>query len=144
MSELYASVLMVGVTISLGSVIVAAALGSVGQTQEASSLAASLQQSASGRELSLAYVAVAPSGACPAHGGTNEGTTITVALFDYGAAGFTPAEFVVNSTVYPGSYQPLLPGTMGQYTISLGACAHPAGQTITAVDAEGGEVQVES
>jgi hypothetical protein len=140
-SELYASVLMVGVTISLGSVLVAAALGSIGQAEGASSLGASLQQAASGRELSLTYVAVASSGSCPGYAGAREGTTMTLALFDYGADGFTPVEIIVNSTIYPGNYSALSPGIMGQYTVALGACAHSTGQTITAVDALGDEVQ---
>ncbi|MDG7007026.1 MAG: hypothetical protein JRN06_02140 [Nitrososphaerota archaeon] len=144
MSELYASVLMIGVTISLGSVLVAAALGSIGQAQGAASLGASVQQSASGRELSLAFAAVAASGSCPAYRGGAEGTTLTLALFDYGASGFAPVEFVVNSTVYPGTYPALSPGTMGRYTVSLGSCAHSTGQTVTVVGSAGDEVQVES
>ena len=144
MSELYASVLMVGVTISLGSVLVAAALGSIGQAQGASSLGASLQLSASGRELSLAFAAVAASGPCPAYRGGAEGTVMTLALFDYGASGFVPVEFVINSTIYAGTYPALSPGTMAQYTVSLGSCAHSTGQTVTAVDSAGDEVQFES
>jgi len=143
-SELYASVLMVGVTISLGSIVVAAALGSIGQAQEGSSLGASLEESASGRELSLAYAAVLSSGSCPAYMGVTEGTAMTLAFFDYGAVGFTPVEFMINSTTYPGNYSAISPGTIGQYAISLGTCAHPTGQTLTAVDAEGDGVQVES
>jgi hypothetical protein len=135
---------MIGVTISLGSVLVAAALGSIGQAQGESSLGTSLQQSASGKELSLAYIAIAPSGPCPAYKGAEEGTAMTVSLFDYGAVGFTPAEFVVNSTIYLGSYTAISPGTMAQYTVNLGSCAHSTGQTVTAVDSEGDEVQVES
>jgi len=143
-SELYASVLMVGVTISLGSVLVAGALGSIGQAEGASSLGASLQQSASGRELSLTFLTIASSSSCPRYLRANEGTTMTLALFDYGAEGFTPVEIMVNSTIHPGNYSAISPGTMGQYAIALGACAHSTGQTITAVDAQGDEVQVAS
>ena len=135
---------MVGVTVSLGSVLVAAALGSIGQAQGASSLGASLQQSASGKELSLAYIATPASGSCPAYRGTAEGTVMTIALFDYGAVGITPAEFIVNSTIYQGTYPAMPPGSLGQYTVSIGSCAHSSGQTVTAVDSEGDEVQVES
>lgn len=144
MSELYATVLMVGVTISLGSVLVAAALGSIGQAQGASSLGASLQRSASGKELSLTYIAVASSGSCPDYMGAAEGTQMTLALFDYGSNGFTPVEFIVNSTIHPGAYPGLSPGTMGQYTVNLGGCAHSSGQTVTVVDSEGDAVQVGS
>jgi len=143
-SELYASVLMVGVTISLGGVLVAAAMGSIGQAQSASALGASLLQSASGKELGIIYAAVASSGSCPTYRGVNEGTVMTVALFDYGSDGFTPAEFVVNSTMYAGSYHSLAPGAMGQFVLTLGSCAHSSGQTITAVDAQGDEAQFES
>jgi hypothetical protein len=141
-SELYASVLMVGVTISLGSVLVAAALGTIGQAEGATSLGESLQQSASGRELSLTFVTVASSGTCPSYMGADEGTTMTVALFDYGADSFAPVEIIVNATIYPGSYTALSPGTMSQYAVPLEGCAHSTGQTITVVDAQGGEVQV--
>jgi hypothetical protein len=143
-SELYASVLMVGVTISLGSVLVAAALGSIGQAEGAASLGASLQQSASGRELSLTYDMVEPSGSCPRYMGATEGTTMTLALFDYGADAFAPVEIIVNSTIHQGNFSALSPGTMGQYTVALGSCAHAAGQTITLVDALGDEAQVAS
>ena len=144
MSELYASILMVGVTVSLGSVLVGAAVGSIGQAQGASSLGASIQSSAYGRELSLVYIVVAPSGTCPPYRGVREGTELTLAMFDYGANGFSPAEFVVNSTVLLGTYPGLSPGTMGQYTITLGSCAHSGGQTVTAIDSEGDVVQVGS
>lgn len=144
MSELYASVLMVGVTLSLGGVVVAAAIGSIGQAQGASSLGASLQESASGRELSLVYATVAWSGSCPTYVGEVEGTSMTLALFDYGAYGFTPVEIVINSTIYAGNYSAISPGNLGQYTISLGSCAHATGQVITAIDAEGDEVQVDT
>ena len=144
MSELYATVLMVGVTISLGGVLVAAALGSIGQAQGASSLGASLQQSAAGKELSLTYLAVASSGSCPLYGGTAEGTEMALALFDYGSNGFTPVEFIINSTVYPGTYPALSPGTLAQYTVCLGGCAHSPGLTVTVVDSEGDGVQVGS
>ncbi len=135
---------MIGATISLGSVLVAGALGTFGQVQGASSLGASLQQSSSGRALSLTYVAMSSTGSCTTYRGASEGTAMTVALFDYGAVSFVPVEIVVNSTVYPGTYPAVVPGTMGQFTVVLGGCAHSAGQTITAVDAEGDEVQFES
>ena len=144
MSELYASMLMVGVTVTLGSVLVASALGTMGQAQGALSLGGSLQQARAGRELSLAFVAVTPAGSCPAYRGVNEGTAITIALFDYGAEPFVPAALAVNSTIYPGGYAGVPQGGLAQYTVRLGSCAHPTGQTVTAVDAEGDEVQLGS
>ena len=136
--------LMVGVTLSLGSVVVAAALGSMGQAEGSASLGAAVHESASGVQLSLVFVSVAPSGACPTQGGAEEGTSATLALFDYGSTGFAPAELMVNSTFYPGSYAPLSPGKMQEYPVLLAECAHPSGLTVLAVDAAGDEVQVGS
>lgn len=144
MSELYATMLMVGVTLSLGSVVVAAAMQSFGQAQDSASLGTSLQASASGVQIGLVYVAVAPSGSCPAYQKYNEGTSMTLALFDYGATGFTPVELVVNSTIYQGSYPVMAPGTLARYGVTLGSCAHSSGLTMVAVDAQGDEVQLES
>lgn len=140
MSELYATMLMVGVTLSLGSVVTAAAVGAFGQTEGAASMGASLQESAFGVRLSLVYATVAPSGGCQAY----EGTNITLALYDYGAAGFTPVELAVNSTVYGGGFQAVQPGALVLYSVALGSCAHASGQTIVVVDGEGDEVQLES
>ena len=131
---------MVGVTVSLGSVLVAAALGSVGQTQDASSVAASLRESASGKELSLVYASTPSSATCPA----NEGTALAFALFDYGSSGFAPVEFAINSTIYPGGYPAVSPGGMAQYAVVVGSCIHAAGQTVMAVDSQGDEAQFES
>ena len=143
-SELYASMLMVGVTLSLGSVVLAAALGAFNQSAGAESMGTSLQESASGVQVSLVYAAVAPSGSCPAYGGAREGTSLSLALFDYGTVGFAPTELTVNSTVYQGSFPAVSPGAMRLYTITLGTCAHHSGQSIGAVDAEGDEVQFDS
>ncbi|MDG6909286.1 MAG: hypothetical protein JRN08_02860 [Nitrososphaerota archaeon] len=143
MSELYASMLMLGVTLSLGSVIVGAAVGSFGQAEGGAALGASVQESASGTQLSLAYAAVAPLASCPGYQGTKEGTALTVSLFDYGTLPFTPAQFMVNSTVYGGSYPPLAPGAMGQFVVDLGSCSHTGGLTVVATDVAGDEVQVE-
>ena len=136
--------LMVGVTLSLGSVVVAAALGTFGQAENSASLGASLQGAASGTRISLVYAAVAPSGPCPPYRGEGEGTSLALYLFDYGEAGFSPSEFVVNSTVYAGGFSAVEPGTLGLYVIPLGSCAHPSGLTILAADAAGDEVQLGS
>lgn len=141
-SELYASMLMLGVTLSLGGIVVAAAVGSFGQAEGSASMGAALQDSASGVQLSLVYAAVTPSGSCPGYRGGAEGTVLTVSLFDYGAVGFAPVEFIVNSTIYPGGYPEVPPGAMGQFVVSLGSCAHASGLTIVAADAAGDEVQV--
>ena len=143
-SELYASMLMVGVTLSLGGVVVAAALGTFGQAEGSASMGASLRESASGIQVSLAYATVASSMSCPVYQGVNEGTSLTVSLFDYGTVAFAPTDLIVNSTAYAGSYAPIPPGSMAMYVIGLGSCAHPSGLTIAATDAAGDEVQVAS
>jgi flagellin-like protein len=140
-SELYASLLMVGVTLSLGGAVVVAASSQFGLAANSASLGASLQQSSAGVQVSLVYAAVFPSGSCPTYQGVKEGTSLTVALYNYGAADFAPAELVVNSTAYQGGYGTLALGSLGAYTITLGACAHSSGQTVLAVDSLGDEVQ---
>jgi hypothetical protein len=143
-SELYASMLMVGVTLSLGSFVAAAAVSQFGLAGGSASLGASMEQSSSGVALGLVYVAVAPSVSCPVSGGYHEGNSITLALFNYGTTSFTPAEVAVNSTIYPGSYPAVAPGTLGQYAISLGSCAHGWAQTLLVLDSSGDGVELGS
>jgi hypothetical protein len=140
-SELYAAVLMVGVTLSLGSLVVAAATSQFGLATDSASLGASLREGAAGTQLGMVYAAVQPSGSCPAYEGGQEGSTLTIAVFDYGSAGFTPAGFVVNSTVYAGSFGEAAPGALAQYTVALASCAHQSGLTVLAYDSSGEEVQ---
>ena len=140
-SELYAAVLMIGVTISLGSLVLAAASSQFGLAADSASLGSSLQQTSAEVQLGVVYVAVPPSGSCPLYQGFQEGTTLTVGLFDYGSAGFSPAGFVVNSTAVPGSYGTVVPGALGQFAVTLGSCAHHSGQVILAYDSAGDEVQ---
>ncbi|MDE1853619.1 MAG: hypothetical protein KGI38_07720 [Thaumarchaeota archaeon] len=140
-SELYAAVLMIGVTISVGSLVVAAASSQFGLAADSASLGSSIQQTSAEVQLGLVYVAVPPSGSCPSYQGFQEGTTLTVALFDFGSAGFSPAGFVVNSTVVLGSYGTVGPGALGQFVVALGSCAHHSGLVILAYDSAGDEVQ---
>ncbi len=142
MSELYASMLMIGVTLSLGSAVVLAATNTFGLTANSASLGTSLQLSSAGVQLGLVYAAVPASGSCPTYQGFGEGNTLQISLYNYGTVGFTPAEFVVNSTAYAGTFGTIGPGTMGLYSIILGSCAHSSGQTILAYDSRGDEVQV--
>ncbi|MDE1858458.1 MAG: hypothetical protein KGI26_05290 [Thaumarchaeota archaeon] len=132
---------MVGVTLSLGSLVVVAATSQFGLASSAASLGASLAEGAAQTQVSMVYDAVQPSGTCPAFGGQQEGTSLAVALYDYGSQGFSPAGFVVNSTGYPGTWAEVAPGSLGVYTLALSACAHPSGLTILAYDASGDEVQ---
>ena len=141
MSALYAAVPMVGVTLSLGSMVVAAAPSQLGLGSDSASLGASLRQGAAETQLGLVYASVQPSSSCPTYGGYQEGTALTIALFDYGTKGFTPEGFVVNSTVYAGTFAQVGPGELGEYNLSLSGCAHPSGATVMAYDASGDEVQ---
>jgi hypothetical protein len=143
-SELYASMLMIGVTLSVGSMVAAAAVGQFSQATNAAAMGASIHESAIGMQLNLVYAAAAPTGSCPSYQGYKEGTSLTVSLFNYGDADFAPAVFFVNSTAYAGTYAPLAAGTMGTYVISLVACAHYSGLTVLALDSAGDGVQVES
>lgn len=143
-SELYASVLMIGVTLAVGGMVVASALGQFSLAEGSASLGASLVQSSAGVQLGLSYVAVLSSSSCPTHGGYHEGTYLTVAVYNYGSAGFTPAEFVVNSTIYQGNYATSEPGSLSAYSLSLAGCAHASGLTLVVADSSGDEVQFES
>lgn len=140
-SELYAAALMIGVTITLGSLVAAAAGTQFGLASDSLSLGSSVQQTSAEVQLGLVFVAVPPSGSCPLYQGFQEGTTLTVGLFDYGRAGFSPAGFVVNSTVVTGSYGTVGPGALGQFAVALGSCAHHSGQVVLAYDSAGDEVQ---
>lgn len=132
---------MIGVTLTLGGVVVAAAIGSAGQANASASLGSALQEEGSGVQVGLVYAAVASSGSCPSYQGETEGTSLTVALFDYGTGGFTPVEIAVNSTVYSGDFPAVGPGAMSLYTFVLGTCGHSSGLTIAAIDSKGEEVQ---
>ena len=144
MSELYASMLMIGVTLTLGSVVVAAALGSAGQADRSAYHGASVQRQGERVQLSLAYAAVQSSGSCPAYQGANEGDALSFSVFDYGTTGFTPSELAVNSTTFSGGLQPVSPGAMQTYTVALGSCAHAAGLTIFLADSRGDAFQFAS
>lgn len=137
MSELYASMLMIGVTLSLGSLVAAAALGQFTQAAGESSLGASIGVHSAGTLVSLLYVTVPSSPSCPSYGGVGEGTTIYVFVFDYGSQGFAPSLLIVNSSVFPGRYPELHPGSMGVFTVPLGVCAHASGEAVVLADTAG-------
>ncbi|MDG6920072.1 MAG: hypothetical protein JRN59_00910 [Nitrososphaerota archaeon] len=144
MSELYASLLMIGVTLSLGSLVVAAATSQFGLASDSASAEAALSERTAGVQVALVYSAVMPSTACPDYQGAQEGENLTLALYDYGADGFTPTGFVVNSTVVTGGFGALGPGSLAVFDVPLGACAHPSGASVAAFDAAGDEVQFET
>ena len=135
---------MIGVTLSLGSMVVAGATSQFGLASDSASAGAALSEGSAGTQVALVYSTVSPSSSCPSYRGTQEGPNLTLALYDYGAAPFTPAGFVVNSTPIAGGFPPLDPGSLVVFHIPLGVCAHPSGQTVVAFDAAGEEVQVET
>lgn len=132
---------MVGVTLSLGSLVVAAATSQFSLASNSASLGASLEQGAADTQLGLVYDAVHPSASCPAYRGYQEGTNLTLAVFDYGSQGFAPVGFVVNSTDYSVTAPQTAPGSLGTYSLQLAGCAHPTGLAILAYDGSGVEVQ---
>ena len=135
---------MIGDTLSLGSLVVAAATGQFGLVSDTASLSASLRENSAGVQIGLVYAAVPPGATCPSYRGYQEGTELVIALYDYGSAGFAPSGFVVNSTVYGGVFAPSGPGALATYTIALSACAHQSGLTVFAYDALGEVVQFET
>jgi len=136
--------LMIGVTLSLGSFVAFAALGQFGLAANSASLGASLDQSSAQTQLGMVYVAVASSSTCPSFGGVHEGVSLTLALYNYGTTSFTPSELLVNATAYQGAYGSTPPGSLGLYTVTLAACAHSSGQSVLAADSAGDVLQVAS
>ncbi len=145
-SELYASVLMIGVTLAFGSFVAAAALNQFNLSTYAGSLAAGAQEASAGKQVSLVYgtVPTPGSGGCTtAYKGVTEGTGYTLVLYDYGSVSFTPTKLFVNGSLYSGSLGMTVPvGGMGIFTLTLPSCVHPSGQTFLFVDLNGDEVQV--
>jgi hypothetical protein len=135
---------MIGVTISVGSFVAAAALNQFGLASGSASTGASVQQNAAGIRLGLSYVAVLSSPSCPHYGGSNEGTALTLALYDFGTESYVPTEFIVNSTFYSGAYPSVGPESFQTFSLTLAGCAHGSGLTITALDAVGDGAQFES
>ena len=143
-SELFASVLMIGVTLSLGSLVAAAALGQFGLASGSASLGASIDQASSGVGLSLVYVAVSPATGCPYYQGYQEGTSATVSVYNYGSTAFAPISIVVNSTSYTANYQALGQGSLVAYPLTLATCAHASGLTLYMADSSGDGAQFEA
>lgn len=139
MSELYASMLMIGVTLAVGAAVVFAATNQFSLATGAEAVGSSLQLSSSGAQVALVFASVSPSGSCPLYLGENEGTTLVLALYNYGTTRFAPAEVVVNSTVYAGGYSVVFPGEMVTYALALGSCSHASGLAILMAD-PGGDV----
>jgi FlaG/FlaF family flagellin (archaellin) len=144
-SELYATVLMVGATVVFGGLVVAAAITQSNASQYSSFLAASSQQAASGKLISMVYSSVFPgSGGCTqAYGGFKEGTSYTLALYNYGTNAFAPVSVYINGTLYAGSgYPSVAAGGLTAYSFTTPSCVHASGQTFTLVEAGGNEVSI--
>ena len=155
-SELYATMLMVGATLSFGGLITAAAVGQFSASANGDSLAASAQQASAGKQVSLVYGTVtAGSGGCtatykgPDGNSYTEGRSYALALDDYGSVSFTPVEVFDNGTLLAvGGYPTISAAQPGQssspvsITLTLASCARPSGQTFLLIDASGDEVTI--
>jgi hypothetical protein len=142
--------LMVGATLSFGSLVTAAAIQQFNATASGASLVASAEQASVGKQVSLVYGTVtAGSGSCTAtyrgpDGGTyTEGKAYTLALYNYGSDSFTPDEVFDNGTLLAvGGYPAIPPSGLVSIPLTLASCAHPAGQTFLLVDTSGVEITV--
>ena len=131
--------MMIGVTLSVGGYVTAAAINQFNLAQNAASLAALVQQQSAGKLISLVYSTVTPSGSCPAYVGYSEGI-LTLELYNYGTFTFTPSEAFDNGTLYSGTGS-VAANSMAAFTFTLPSCVHPSGQTILLVDSYGNEMQ---
>jgi FlaG/FlaF family flagellin (archaellin) len=138
-SELLATMMMIGVTLSVGGYITMAAINQFNLAENAASLAALVQQQSAGKLVSLVYSTVTPSGTCPAYGGHSEGT-LTLELYNYGTTTFAPSEAFDNGTLYAGTGS-IAAGSMGAFAFASPPCVHASGQTILLVDSYGNEIQ---
>jgi uncharacterized membrane protein len=144
--------LMVGATLSFGSLITAAAIAQFNAAASGASLVASAEQASVGRQVSLVYgTVVAGSGGCTAtykgpDGGTyTQGKTYTLVLYNYGSVSFTPDEVFDNGTLLAvGGYSTIPASGLTSNSFTLASCAHPAGQTFLLVDTSGDEISVET
>ncbi len=144
-SELYATMLMIGATLLFGSLVVEAALSQSSASSYSSYLAASAQQGSSGKLVTLVYSSVFPgSGSCiQTYKGITEGTAFTLALYNYGITSFTPTAVYINGTLYSGSgYAAIIASGLTVYSFTAPTCVHASGQTFTLVDAGGSEVSI--
>jgi flagellin-like protein len=146
-SELYASLLMLGVTVSLGSVATGLITNQFSLTATAVGAGASLGESAAGVQLSFVYATVAPSARCPANGIAPEGNVLAFTVFNYGSTRFTPVVIAVNGSLYSPPFPTVEPGGMATFRLALttpGTCAHSWGQTVLMADSTGDDFQLET
>ncbi|MBI3858812.1 MAG: hypothetical protein HY296_01015 [Thaumarchaeota archaeon] len=146
-SELYASLLMLGATLSLGSFITAAAVGQFGLATSSSAASSLVEQRSSGKLMAFVYATTATPGPCPQYAGSPEGSTLVFAVFDYGSSAFTPMIISVNGTIYTGAFPSAQPGGLATYQVTLtpaGTCVHTSGQTVMLSDPSGDEFEFET
>ncbi|QQG48716.1 MAG: hypothetical protein HY247_08285 [archaeon] len=144
-SELYATMLMIGATLLFGSLVVEAALSQSSTTSYSSYLAASAQQASAGKLIVLVYSSVFPgSGGCiQSYKGFTEGTAFSLALYNYGITSFMPTAVYINGTLYSGSgYASIIANGLTVYSFTTPTCVHASGQTFTLIDAGGSEVSI--
>ena len=144
MSEIFASMLMIGATLTTGALVVAAAMGQAGLENAAASSGAAAAQYTAGVQLALIYLVVNPSSSCPVFAGNHEGTNLTFAIYDYGSQSFSPAFVAVNGSEYFATYAPVAAGGLVVFDLHLGACAHASGQTLLVADGRGSATQFAS
>jgi hypothetical protein len=147
-SELYASLLMLGVTISLGSVATGLMTNQFGLTTSTAAAGAAGDENSAGIQLSFVFAVTSSPAGCTTYRGVPGGTVLDVTVFDYGSSGFQPTTIVVNGTIYYSSaYPTVLPGGMATYRLPFspaGTCAHSWGQTVLMTDAGGDIFQFET
>ena len=153
-SELYSSILMVGVTLVFGGIVTSAAIGQFNGSTTAGALGVQEQEASAGKQVSMVYGTVVPgSGGCTStYKGPDgkpyaEGRTYLLALYDYGDTSFSPYEVFDNGTLLAvGGYSTITAAAGGgapapvQNALALPSCAHPGGQTFLLIDSAGDEV----
>jgi len=157
-SELYSSVLMVGVTLVFGGLVTSAAIGQFNGTTGGAALGIQEQEGSAGKQVSLVYgTIVAGSGGCTStYRGPDgrpyaEGRTYLLTLYNYGSVSFTPYEVFDNGTLLAvGGYSTVAASAGGgasvpeEDTFTLPSCAHPGGQVFLLIDAAGDEVAIDT
>jgi len=142
-SELYASLLMLGVTLSFGTVVAGLALSQFGVSSSSAAAGASQQAHRYGTQVSFLYATVSQPGSCPVYRGAPEGSTVAFEVYDYGSQPYTPAEASVNRTLYFTTLGTVSGGAMGSFTLPLhpGTCTHQTGLAVMLEDSNGDEVE---
>ncbi|MDG6933109.1 MAG: hypothetical protein JRN68_00250 [Nitrososphaerota archaeon] len=146
-SELFAALMLVAITLSFGSFVTYSAINYYGLSDLAAQQAANSQQQAASKLISIVYANVVPgSGGCvTSYNGVVEGTILDLGFYNYGSAQFNTAVVYLNDTFYSGyGFSPLAPGNFTTWQLSTLSCIHASGQTLLISDSSGSEVQLET